>query len=407
MARRRSTRPRRRPIGLSALVVVGLLALVVLATFRWAFGPGDVTPGTSPQEPGATAADAGTQGGPPPGDAAASADGSSTTGDGPQDEEPPVVEETARVAATGVQEGVQLYLHDVEGGDDHTPALLDHVVGLGANSLGINFPVYTDGATPSQVYAGEETPSVQTLEAVVAAAQERGLYVTVRPLLDEANIATTPLEWRGSIRPPDPGAWFASYGDLISRYAATGADEFVLGAELNSLQVHTDEWKRLAARVREEHEGALSYAFNWNAVEPGVAPVDSYGIDFYVPIQLGDDATVDELTAAMTDVLARQVSAVDEPVVLQEVGIAALPGMYPTPWVWGEDTAPEDVDESIQATWFEAACRAHWQEGTAGIYYWFLDSNIDPSTADPAWQPAGSFLGREAQDRVRDCFTAR
>lgn len=314
------------------------------------------------------------------------------------------VPQTRRVAALKWQNGIQIYLHEASTTReaDHTAAILDYVVSLGANSIGLTFPVYTDGARPTKVDVGAETPSVQRVTDIVDQAHERGLRVMLRPIIDEKNIAATTGEWRGSIRPVDTEAWFGSYADTIAAYFSTDADEFVLAAELTSLKDESREWTQLEARARKGFRGQLSYAFNWDAGTARSSHVDVFGLDLYFPIKLGDDATVAQLTAGLRRAIASQPAAVRERLVVQEVGIPALSGMYEFPWDWG--SRGHAIKEEIQGNWFAAACQAVHQAGAGGIYYWMLDSNVDPRTARPAAQPAGSFIGRQGERSIRACF---
>jgi hypothetical protein len=307
------------------------------------------------------------------------------------------------VSATSTQYGIQLYLHEVAGGADNIDAILDYVVGLGANSLAVTFPIYTDGPQPTRVYTSDETPSPERVADVVARARTRGLRVTVRPLIDEANIAVVPGQWRGSIKPVDVDRWFQSYGDVIAPYFATGEDEFVMAAELESLQGESDHWQALERAARAVFPGLISDTFNWNGFATGDLPtLDSYGVDLYTPVDLDDDATVDQLTYALVGAINATPEQVRQALVVHELGIPALSGVYRIPWHWGTEGGP--IREDIQANWFTAACRAVQLTGLHGIYFWMLDSNIDPLTAQPADQPPSSFVGRLGETSIRDCF---
>lgn len=304
-----------------------------------------------------------------------------------------------------MQRGIQVYLHEVRspGAEDNIDAILDYVVGLGANSIAITFPLYTDGPDPSRVYSDVETPSPTRVADVVSRAHDRGLRVTVRPLIDEANIASTPGEWRGSIEPIDVAAWFDSYTEAVRPYFGAGADEFVIAAELNSLQDEAERWSALERAARSAFRGVISYTFNWDGFDQARLPaLSSYGIDLYPPSDLGDDATVEELAAVMLFALRQQPEAVRRSLVIHEVGIPALSGVYRLPYHWGTEGGP--IREEVQAKWFSAACRAAQEAGVRGLYFWMLDSNIDPLRADPADQPPKSFIGRLAEATIRDCF---
>ncbi len=68
--------------------------------------------------------------------------------------------------------------------------IFNYVVGLGANSVGINFFFYTDGVYPTRVYGVRGgTPSPATIGMVIASARRHGLRVLDPPLFwNEKNI---------------------------------------------------------------------------------------------------------------------------------------------------------------------------------------------------------------------------
>ena len=75
------------------------------------------------------------------------------------------------------QTGIQLYWHTSgtvsQMGQDAARSL-NYIVSLGANSVGITFPIYTDGVEPTRAYAGDATPSRESISIVLAAAKARG-----------------------------------------------------------------------------------------------------------------------------------------------------------------------------------------------------------------------------------------
>lgn len=351
-----------------------------------------------------------------------SATPSATTAKG----EPPQLNATPPAAATSTpsaasnpqlwhpgtfENGVQLYWHTT--GSDETvqhavAQSLDYIVHLGANSVGITFPLYTDGPTPSKVYRGDETPSPEQLRMVIDAAKTRHLRVMVRPLIDETNLMSTPGAWRGNIKPVRPSDWFASYRALLALYAdaaaRSGADEFVAGTELFSMQNYADEWQAVIAAISQQAHftGTVSYSVNWDSDNNDRLPFTTIGLDAYPAIQLGDDATVEQLTDALVAWIDQQPESVRQRLTLQEVGIPAISGMYPHPWYWD---SPGAQNLHVQANWFTAVYRAAKATGLRGVYYWMVDSNADPSRANPITDDSGSFIGRPAEVAIKTNFS--
>ena len=74
--------------------------------------------------------------------------------------------------------GIQLYWHTsgaTSQMEQDAARCLNYIVSLGANSVGITFPIYTDGVEPTHVYAGDATPSMESLSIVLAAAKAGAL----------------------------------------------------------------------------------------------------------------------------------------------------------------------------------------------------------------------------------------
>jgi len=320
----------------------------------------------------------------------------------------PTVEAAQEWRRGRMQYGVQVYWHtdSTDLSQDHSDAILDYVVGLGANSVGITFPIYTDGSQPSRVYAGPDTPTDAQISRIVRQARSRNLHVIVRPIIDETNIMTTQGEWRGSLRPRDLDTWFDSYQALLMPYAASaqasGADEFVLGTELFSLEPQTARWQKLLAAAQSAYHGVISYGVNWTSINRRVSPFAAQGVDLYPALNLDDGASVAQLSGALEAFLMQAPANLRAVMTIQEVGIPAISGMYAHPWLWGNTHQPLNLD--IQANWFRAACDAAKRAKLQGIYYWMIDSNWIPGQTDPASLPPFSFIGRPAEANIRQCF---
>ena len=321
---------------------------------------------------------------------------------------PAVRHVSAAGQAATAQLGVQIYWHEVTDAyavKANADRLFDYAVGLGANSVGISFPIYTDGATPTKVYTkAGVTPTPSSLGTLIGEAKARDLRVMVRPIIDEANIKDKAGAWRGSIKPPDKAAWFASYQKALAPFltAAQGAhaDEFVIGSELDSLVGQTPRWRALESAAAAVFHGRLAYADNWGqwaTGRPGVPGADP-AMDAYPQLHLADSATVSQITAAWSAWLRKRPAGLTDTVV-QEVGIAATLGAYQQPAVWG--TKRQKLAPQIQTHWFAGACAAVKSLHMSGIYFWNLDAWAEPAKA--ATYDAGSFIGR-GDAAIKACF---
>ncbi|AEV89237.1 hypothetical protein ACWT_8228 [Actinoplanes sp. SE50] len=297
---------------------------------------------------------------------------------------PPVTTAAAPAASvspavrTPAQLGVQIFWHDVKPEQlrENAGRLLDYVAGLGANSVGLTFPIYTDGPKPTRVYIKPgNTPTPADIAALTAAARERGLRVLVRPLFDEVNLRPAKV-WRGSIKPSDPDNWFKSYSTVLAPYLTAAqtahADGFVMGSELDSMTTHPAQWRTAMAAAGTLFRGRLMYADNWGAwiAGRGGVPGADPGVDAYPRFDLPDTASVAQLTDAWTNWLRTRRDGRLGETVIQEVGITATPGAYAKSNAWPEPG--QKLVPQIQANWFAGACAAARSLGMAGIYFWTL-----------------------------------
>lgn len=329
----------------------------------------------------------------------------------PSSEPTPALTTTAHPWKAGdFQYGIQLYWHmNASPAKEYARAQqqLNYIASLGANSVGITFSIYTDGPEPTKVYAGPRTPSLRVMKLLIESAHRRGLRVMLRPTIYEANLVKQdPTAWRGNIRPVNIGAWFASYWQLLRPYVSLAtsesAEEIALGVELNSLQSYVAQWRQLQDQVRSlGYQGVLSYSYNWDST--GKLPFKHLGVDAYPAIKLGDNASVADLATAMEAWLKSYRPGDRSQLVIQEVGIASLSGMYSHPWYWDPKLAAKP-NFQVQANWFAAIAQASRQAGLGGVYYWALDSNMDLDHNDPETDYVGSFVDKPAEQAIRHVF---
>ncbi len=82
-----------------------------------------------------------------------------------------------------------------------------------------------------------------------------------------------------------------------------------------------------------------------------------------------------------------------------------MAGSYPDPGAWaGTTNAP--IDEAVQANWYEAVCRAVKAKNLAGIYWWEVNFDADPATPGTWQSDRLTFLGRPAQQVIKNCFAS-
>jgi hypothetical protein len=388
--------PHRRRVG----VLSGLTSVVAMVGLALLTGCAQLVPSIPTGSPSASssvgaAASAGTLG------------SAGRTSAGPA----PIVHVSPAAQALKQQLGVQIYWH-TPGSAQQIAAtaapLLDYAVSLGANSVSLSFPIFTDGVHPTKVYTvAGSTPTPAELDVVIKAAQARGLRVMLRPLIDEANIVDSNGDWRGTIEPRSVSGWFAGYQTVLEPYLrlarSDSVDYFVIGAELDSLVGDRSQWKTLGQAAAEAFSGEIDYADNWSTWQEGgsYAPAANMGLDAYPDLDEPDSASVGKLTDAWEAWLEKRSDTTLKHTVMQEVGISATAGSYKHPAATVPAGKTVTPDPSIQANWFSAACAAAQSLDMPGIYFWSVDSNAHP--AEGATSDVNTFIGRGDQ-AIKACF---
>lgn len=290
--------------------------------------------------------------------------------------------------------------------------IIDYAISLHANSIGLSFPFYTDGITSDKLYADKvKTPSPEHIAIFLSVARESHIRVTLRPILDEhILVQQNPIAWRGSIEPASVSAWFTSYQKLLLPYARVAesghATTFVIGTELNSLE-GAAEWSGLTHAIDSIYHGELMYDENFDSFQKHDTnlPVYHFGVDAYPRFQLPDSASVGELTQAWENWLSNHTSSVLHRAILSEVGITATSGAYQLPGNW-LGTRGAAIVPKIQANWYAAVCKAFSADKLAGIYWWEVSFDADPSHPAQFLTDRLTFLDRPAQHEISSCFAS-
>ena len=324
-------------------------------------------------------------------------------------------------AAHATELGVNVAIYDQWPDDADALAAADqtfsYLEGLGATAVALNFFFGVDGSSGTTVSAEPGfTPSPSLLGSMIDDAASHGLAVELRPLLDETTVAP---QWRGSIHPSDPAAWFASYRAFLAPYVALASSHpvhrFVLAAELVSMIRYGAKWQHVIREVSATTSTThtqLSVDGNWWPVVgvPGIG----YGMDFYQPVIFPDGVSpsVRHFQAAMASNLAGTFTSPGStpPVplrqlVLSEVGLAAVRGAWNQPYNTFAGQ-PVTIARKVQAHWFTAACQTAKAEHLRGIYFWavFLAPGKSPTEDDSA--SPYEWVGTASADAIRACFTA-
>ena len=275
----------------------------------------------------------------------------------------------------------------------------------------IVFPIVQASATGSRVYrSGSLTPPDAYLKAMTRQARRRHMAVTLVPAIDDARLG--PDYWRGTIKPVDRAAWFASYGAVMRHYARLArsirAASLSVGIELESMSAYNREWTELVRSVRRVFHGRVTYSVNWSSISEGrhpawLAKLDSIGLDSYFPLDVASQPTIADLLGALgarwaSPLATFRAAYPGRRVVITEVGVRSEMGAAHSPYRWDNHTT---VDLEGQRRYYAAYCSWARANHLGGIYWWFADLNVPRGpVSDRTYNP----LGKPAEQQVARCF---
>lgn len=282
--------------------------------------------------------------------------------------------------------------------------MVDEIAALGASHISVVVQWGQADITQTSITPHpKETQEDQVVRRIIRRAKGRGLAVVVFPILwlDRRAVG----EWRGTLAPTDPDAWWESYHRFILHYARLAAEEqadlFSVGSELASLEGEEARWRRLIGEVRGVFAGQLLYSANWDhyADVPFWDALDYVGLTAYYTLTDKHDASEDELTQAWIGIRDRLVPwarKVAKPLVFTELGYASIDGAATAPWDYTRSTVA-DVEE--QRRCFAAFTRAWQGEPTlGGVFFW---NWWGPGGREDRWY---TLKGKPAVDVVKAWF---
>jgi hypothetical protein len=264
------------------------------------------------------------------------------------------------VSSSSMQLGVDIDAYTYPGQNVAAAARTDvaYIESLHANAVSISFPFFVGGPGSDTVTAGTSTPAPGELATIVAAAADAGLYVSVRPLLDETSLGESRVDWV----PSDPDAWFASYRAFVLPYAAAAqrahAREFIVGTELTRMS-RMPQWTGLDRALARWFSGTLAYANNWGHPLAGNGGTVTETVDAYQPAR-----------PPLVHAWLRFDRRLPPGTVETEVGIAAVDRAWRRPYQ--HHWPATRLDPAMQAQWFAAACAAARAAHLGGIYFWAI-----------------------------------
>jgi VCBS repeat-containing protein len=318
----------------------------------------------------------------------------------------------------------------------------------GSNAVALTADWGIDAAT-SRVYDDSgQTETSADITATATEAENDGLSVMFRPLIDftyDASQATLTSpngtvyadgDWRAYYNPGSISAFFTSYDTMMVGEAkeaqAAGVQILDIGTEIDQLTgpQYATQWNKIISNVKAAYTGKLTYSAIWDddispwqyggtGLSAGTgdfttqinfwSPLDYVGIDEYAAISDAanptlqdlingwEDAPTDPTTSAVTGGLSliqyyeNLSTALDKPLLFTELGYNSAPDAAEQPFY----TSSSTYDPALQNLLYEAFIDAWEAQGNTslqGVYLW--DWEPDPSNVgagvDPSWTPQGN-----------------
>ena len=296
--------------------------------------------------------------------------------------------------ATSLQRGIDIDAYTYSGQDVAAASRRDisYITSLHANAVLISFPFFVNGQNGLRVYATKATPTPDQVAVIVRDAQQAGLRVSLRPLLDEASIGRPRRRWA----PVNAGAWLGSYQQFLIPYAEMAnslhVPAFIVGTELSRFS-RSPHWATLDAALRMHYHGTLGCVDNWDASHGAgnCGPGTQQLIDAYHPLH-----------PPLTSPWESYDHTLPPGTVEAEVGIAAAPDAFQQPYVTHWPIT--QLDTTVQAQWFAAACHAAAAEHLGGIYFWSI--RLSTQISGPTLADQGSWAGGAGARAISACFAA-
>ncbi len=222
------------------------------------------------------------------------------------------------------------------------------------------------------------SPTDETLRRTFRQARAHGLRVMFFPTINIRGEAQDPTWWRGNIEPSDWEAWWRNYTAFnvhLARLAQEGGVEwYSLGTEMTSTHRFPDQWRALAAAVRQVFHGKLTYSINFDAHDSFTFGdcLDVVGMNTYDPIAKHDEYPSEaQIRDAWWWIIykARTLEArFQKPVMITEIGYPSVAHAHVGPWDFRTDK-PADPTLQNQLVGGALAVARNWTEGAAIFYY--------------------------------------
>ena len=298
---------------------------------------------------------------------------------------------------------------------DYVSEILDRIVTLGANFVGVEVPVHQENLYSvtfrecATVWSPEVpclTYSDENLVSVIQMAHEKGLAVFLSPILAIASWQENTFYQQAS----NWNTWFENYTQVVVHYAdiaeVNRVEIMAVGNEIPRSHPYKSLWDGLIDRVREHFSGDLTYRDNSQIYSPespfpswerldyfgfnywfaatgpnnGIVPMDSHP-----SVALMFDSFDRHLSTYFDPIVARY----EKPVIITELGPDGYDGVNLDP---PATNCEAEVDNQENVDYTEAFMIAALRRGWVGINAFKLQPVRNP------WSPPGCNIANDMRD---------
>lgn len=308
---------------------------------------------------------------------------------------PKISSKASVILKEGPMRGFTLGLHSKDFNYDYE-MLLKEIKTTGAPWVCLTFKLFQDNNNASSInIPPADDPFWCQVEKTSIQAKALGFKVLLFPIVLLKNPKYG--EWRGTLRPMNFDAWYASYTAMITDVAQiaarTNADMLSVGSEFNSLDRGTKRWLRIIKSVKKVYDGALIYSANWDAIHTIQFhdQLDFLGMTGYFKLTKKKNPTVEELINAWEphkDFFMKWQEQKNTPFIFTELGYTSQDGNNIHPWDY---TIPNVLDLQEQKDCYTAFTNV-WkkEESLYGVFFydWFGIGGKEDFGYTPRGKPA-------------------
>ena len=222
--------------------------------------------------------------------------------------------------------------------------------------------------------------------------------------------------WRGefkAINERDWSVWEQQYESYLLKLAKIAdsleVELFCVGTELKEFAVKRAQfWRQLIQKVRQNYQGKITYAANWDEYTKISfwADLDFIGINTYIPINKAKVPTVDK-TLKTWQIHLKQIRKISKqfqrPILITEFGYRNIEYAGRQPWRF--DFGYDQLNNQAQVNLYEAFFQAFWKKKwVIGGFLWhwdYLPQPINNTDFSPQGKPALEVIKKWYQLKVR------